>query len=99
MIALTLPESVATGQPLIVILQHTLPEDLGEQLVHVTLKAGSEAQRVERKVIAVSGTGVVEVTFDIPATVLDNTISFAAFVGEDYQASLQHLQTEPMTVK
>ncbi len=99
LIALELPASAATGQSLVIKLRHTLPAELGEQLAHLTLKEGAEARRVERKVIKVSGTGVAEVSFDIPATVQDNVISFAAFVGQDYPTNLQHLQTKPMAVE
>jgi N-sulfoglucosamine sulfohydrolase len=99
LIALELPPSAAAGQPVVVKLRHKLPEELGEQSVHLTLKAGMAGQRVERKVIKVSGTGVEEVTFEVPATVLDNVISFAAFVGEDYQTNLQHLQTARMAAQ
>jgi hypothetical protein len=99
LIALELPPSAAAGRPVVVKLRHTLPEELGEQSVHLTLKAGMAGQRVERKVIKVCGTGVEEVTFDVPATVLDNVISFAAFVGEDYQTNLQHLQTSRLAAQ
>ncbi len=99
LIALELPKSVAAGQTLVVKLRHTLPVDLGEQLVHVTLKAGPGGQRVARKIVKVSGDGVEEVTFEIPAIVPDNTISFAAFVGKAYGSHLQHLNTKRMTVQ
>ena len=73
--------------------------DLGQQLVHVTLKAGPESTRIERKVEKISGEGVLEFTFDVPATVPGNIIRFAAFIGEDYDSNLQHLQTGPVPVR
>jgi len=93
LIALELPERIVAGKPVTVKLRHKVDADLAEQLVHVTLKAGPEAKRVDRKVVKVSGEGVVEVTFDVPAPVPGNTVRFAAFIGEDYASNLQHLQT------
>ena len=99
LISLEMPESAVAGKPLTVKLSYKLDDGLGEQLVHVTLKAGSDPKRVDRKVLKVSGDGTVEVTFELPATVPDNTISFAAFIGEDYAGSTQHLQTDPLLVR
>ncbi|NQT14236.1 MAG: heparan N-sulfatase, partial [Planctomycetes bacterium] len=99
LIAVELPDSVAAGKPLLVKLCHKVEADLGEQLVHVTLKAGPEPRRVERKVAKVSGEGVVEVTFDVPDTVPGNVVCIAAFIGEDYASHLQHLQTDPVPVR
>jgi hypothetical protein len=39
------------------------------------------------------------VTFEIPAAVPGNTVSFAAFVGADFQTSWQHLQSGPLAVQ
>ena len=78
---------------------HDLEAELGPQLVHVTLKAGRQAKRVDRKVVEVSGSGVVEVTFELPADVPDDVVQIAAFIGQDYASSMQHIQTDPMPVK
>ena len=99
LIAIETPESVAAGKPLVVKVRHTLEAGLGEQLVHVTLKAGPEAKRVDRKVVKVSGDGVIEVTFDVPEAVPGNVVHFAAFIGEDYASNKQHLQTAPVPVR
>jgi N-sulfoglucosamine sulfohydrolase len=99
LIALETPESVAVGKPLVVKVRHKLEAALGEQLIHVTLKAGPEAKRVDRQVVKVSGEGVVEVTFDVPQSVPGNVVRFAAFVGPDYAGNLQHLQTDPVPVR
>ena len=48
---LEMPESIQAGRPVTVKLRHTLENSLGEQLVHVTLKAGLAAKRVDRKVV------------------------------------------------
>ena len=99
LIALEMPAVVAAGTEVTVKLQHKLAASLGEQLVHVTLKAGPEARRVDRKVLKIAGTGVAEVTFDVPSSVPGNIVRFAAFVGEDYASHLQHLQTDPVPVR
>jgi N-sulfoglucosamine sulfohydrolase len=99
LISLEIPESVAAGEPLTVKVRHTLGADLGEQLVHVTLKAGQQAKRVERKVEKVSSDGVLEVTFDVPGTVPDNIVRIAVFIGEDHASNLQYLQTPPVPVR
>jgi len=99
LISLDLPESVAGGKPVTVSVKHRLEDELGEQLIHVTLKAGREPKRVDRKVVKASGRGQIEVTFDVPAEVADNVVSLAAFIGANYQHHLQHLQTDPVPVK
>jgi N-sulfoglucosamine sulfohydrolase len=96
LISLDLPESVAVGKPVVLKVRHKLDAELGVQKVHVTLKAGPEAKRVSRQVLEASGEGVLEVTFDVPATVPGNVVSFAAFVGADYSSSLQHVHTKPV---
>lgn len=91
LISWELPKSVTPGKPVTLRIPHRLSAELGEQLVHVTLKAGPDKKRVERKVLKVSGEGVLEVTFDIPDPVPGNVVAFAAFIGEDYQKNLQYL--------
>jgi len=99
LIGLELPKSAEAGKPLVVKINHKLSDELGEQMVHVTLKDGAQGKRVERKVVKVSGQGVVEVTFDVPATVADSVVHFAAFIGEDYAGNLQHIQSEPVPIR
>ena len=99
LIRLEMPDSIQAGRPITVRLRHTLEAGLGEQLVHVTLKAGPAAKRVDRKVVKVSGEGVVEVTFDVPATLSGKVVSFAAFIGKDFDSNSQHLQTLAVAVR
>lgn len=99
LIALELPGSAKPGGEALVKIRHTLPPRIGAQHLHVTLKGGNDKTRIDRKVIDVSATGVAEVRFQLPAQVADNVISFAAFVGEDYPSSLQHLQSDLVPVK
>lgn len=97
-IALEVPASVTPGQKATVKLTHHFPADLGEKPVQVTLK-GSDNSRIERKQVKASGDGVIEVTFDIPATLPGGQVIFAALVGSSIKDALQHLQTKPVAVK
>lgn len=99
LIRIRVPEKIVPGEMLSVKVPHQLPEDLGEQLVHVTFKAGPEQKRVDRKVVKASGKGVLEVEFDVPAEVPGGVIGFAAFVGEEFSKNLQHIQTKPVPVE
>lgn len=98
LIELEIPKTITLGQKAIVKLKHQFPADLGEKPVQVTLKGGSN-ERIERKEVKASGTGVIEVTFDIPAEVPGGKVSFAGLVGKSIQDALQHLQTKPVPVK
>jgi N-sulfoglucosamine sulfohydrolase len=91
LISWELPKSVTPGKPVTLRIPHKLSAELGKQLVHVTLKAGKDKKRVERKVLEISGEGVLEVSFDIPDPVPGNVVAFAAFVGKDFQRNLQYL--------
>lgn len=98
LISLEVPATVTPGQKATVKVAHHFPADLGEKPVQITLKGGDNA-RIERKEVKASGDGVIEVTFDIPASVSDGKVIFAGFVGADYKDALQHLQTKPIPVK
>jgi len=99
LIALDIPQTITAGQPVYVKVRHRLDTDLGTQLVHVTLKAGADSKRVERKVVKVSGKGLAELTFAVPASTSGKVVRFAAFIGKDYASNLQHLQTPPVQVR
>ncbi len=99
LITLSLPKSAQASSQVTVTLSHKLSRNLGEQLVHVTLKGGADAKRLDRKVVKVTGKGAVKVTFDLPSQVPDNVIRFAAFIGKDYVNHLQILQAGPIPVR
>jgi N-sulfoglucosamine sulfohydrolase len=99
LISLQTPASGTPGQPVTVKVPHRIPASLGEQLLHITLKAGTDDRRLDRQVIKASGEGVAEVSFDLPASVPGNRIRFAAFIGEDHPRNLQHLNSDPIPVK
>lgn len=98
LISLEVPETIARGQKAIVKLKHQFPADLGEKPVQVTLKGGGN-ERIERKEVKASGTGVIEVTFDIPAEVPGGKVIFAGLVGKSIKDALQQIQTKPTPVK
>ena len=99
LIEMIVPDSVAAGEPVTVKIKHTLPSSANEQTLTLTMKGGTNGVRIERKTVIATGDGVTEVTFDVPAEVPGGIVSFAAFVGEDFQSSLQHLQSDPVPAK
>ena len=92
-----LPASVSAGDQARLAITHTLPNELGEQLLHVTLKDGA-GKRIERKVIRARGNGQLEIQFDVPRRV-ENTVSFALFIGQNFAGKLQSLKSKPVAVK
>ena len=97
LIRLNSPESIQVGVTVTLRIPYGIPQRLGKQSLHVTLKG--EQKRLERKVVMISGKGTASVDFEIPNNVSGKRISFAAFVGKDYQSNLQHLTTKPVAVK
>ena len=95
---LDLPQNVALGKPITVAVEHTLPAAMGQQLLHLTLK-NSRNQRIERKVIEITGSGEAKVTFDLPAGSNTEAVIIAAFIGKDFQHNLQHFNSKPIVVK
>jgi N-sulfoglucosamine sulfohydrolase len=95
---LRVPENATAGEDIILQVDHAVPADLGEQLIHVTIKGGSNPKRIDRQVLKISGTGSLEVKFTLPATIADNRVSFAAFVGTDFQSNIQYVTTKPQPV-
>ncbi|MDM4016032.1 sulfatase family protein [Roseiconus lacunae] len=87
---LKLPARATAGEDYVVTVNHTLPEKLGEQSFHVTLKDG-QGKRIERIVRQASGVGQLKVTFKIPESMAGKSISIATFVGKEYSQNLLHL--------
>ena len=96
---MTVPKSASRGKALTISVGHKLPADLGEQLVHVTIKEVGSKQRIDRKVLKIKAAGTLDVTFDVPADTKSDTIVFAAFVGKDYPNCLNHVVSKPVPVK
>jgi len=99
LIELQTPRRVKRGEPVTITVEHKVSDELGEQLLHVTLKEGDAEKRIERKVLTVRGEGSVEVTFEVPDDLTANSVRFAVFIGKDYQSSLQHIQGKPVPVE
>jgi N-sulfoglucosamine sulfohydrolase len=98
LIQLEVPASVTPGQKATVKLKHIFPAELGEKPVQVTLKSASNA-RIERKEVKASGTGEIEVTFDIPAQLDGGGVLFAGLVGTGMSDSLQLIQSKLVKVR
>ncbi|MGB0580973.1 MAG: hypothetical protein ACPGVU_14835 [Limisphaerales bacterium] len=99
LIKIDLPQKIKAGEKLLVKIPHAFPKRLGEQQVHVTLKGGRGLKRIHREIKSAAGTGVLEFEFELPRDVPDQVIGVAAFVGKDYQNSLQHLATKAVKVE
>lgn len=104
-IKLQVPKKVKLGETCVATIRHNLPKELGQQKVHVTLKkAAADSKntagaRVHREVITVEGTGEFEVSFKVPNDLGDKVLRVAAFVGEDFQSSLQHVNSKVIDVE
>ena len=98
LILLSTPRFVRRGQTVTLTVNHKIPPDLGEQLVHVTLKEQA-GKRIDRKVVKCRGTGDLEVSFAVPANPDLAKVVFAAFIGKDYPNCLQHIVSRPLQVR
>jgi hypothetical protein len=97
LIAFIPPESVVATEPVTVGIHHNFPAELGEQAITVTMKSGPE--RLDRKVVNAQAEGTVEVTFAVPESVSGKSVTFTAFVGEDFIRTPQQIQSAPLKVK
>ncbi|MEM0896422.1 MAG: sulfatase [Verrucomicrobiota bacterium] len=91
LIRLKAPQFGKSGSVLNAVIHYDLPEDLGEQIIMVTLKQGNKGARVERKEVRAKGTGTLRVSFEVPMEVEDDVLQVAAFVGAEFESSLQHV--------
>jgi len=99
LLTLTVPKSASRGRSVTISVGHKLSKELGEQLVHVTIKEVGNKQRIDRKIVKAVGTGSLEVTFNVPDSAELETLVFAAFVGKDYPTCLDHVVSKPVPVK
>ena len=98
LISIAPPRYAEAGAEITVAITHTLPREMGEQLIHVTLKDGA-GKRIDRKVETRAGTGTLLVTFNVPATVKGSKLGFAAFIGPEFSRSLQHVNSKAVTLR
>ncbi len=88
----SLPTGFAAGEFVKVQIEYQLPENLGEQLLQVTMKdAGTEA-RMERQTFTIQGKGSKTIEFRVPPG-FSKEIRFAAFIGAEFTANLQYQQS------
>lgn len=78
---------------------YRLPDEQGEQLLHVTLKNARDNSRIERKVVTISGSGTVPVKFSLPRDLSAEQITVAVFVGKEFVHSLQRYNSPPIPVE
>jgi len=97
-LSLVLPERMKRSSTVTVRVKHELPVELGSQKLQVTVKM-ADNKRIERKLIEVSGSSVAEVSFDLPALPETEAVIVAAFVGEDFESALQHLNSAPVPLE
>ena len=91
------PLKPLTAGKVVVKIRHQLPPRLKTQNLHVTIKQ-ADGERVERKVVEISGQDTVSITFDVPGSVVGKSVRVAAFVGSDFEHHLQHIVSGPVKV-
>jgi len=97
-ISLESPKQFKQGQPIEVTVNYKLPESSKSEKLQVTLKTG-ENQRIERKIIDITGQGAETVTFEFPQDYRHSTVRIAAFVGPAYGQHLQHINSKPIEIQ
>ncbi|MDV6029230.1 MAG: sulfatase [Phycisphaera sp. RhM] len=83
------PDRATPGAPYTVSITHRIPNPLGEQKFHVTIKDAG-GKRIERIIRSASGDGELKVTFTLPEHLSGQSISVAAFVGEEFANNLMY---------
>ena len=94
-----MPENVIASQNVPLRIAHHFADTENEQAITVTLLRGAGKDRIERKVVKAKGDGEASLSFAVPADVAGQNVKFAAFVGEDFKATPQHIQSATMKVK
>ena len=83
-----------SSRTLTINVQYAIPSKLEpQQKMFLTLKNAGN-QRIERKEIAISGKGNASVSFKVVSGLQPHSLGIAAFVGEDFQNHLQHVQAK-----
>lgn len=98
------PESIKIGQKCVVSIKHKLPKTLGQQKMHVTLKKAdpdakdTAGQRIHREVVTVEGQGETTIEFVVPDATVAKGFRVAAFIGEEFESNLIHLNSPVIAV-
>jgi hypothetical protein len=69
---------------------------LGEQTLTVTLKSGN--QRLDRQTVTAKGQDIATVAFTIPANQVGKPVTFAAFIGTDFNQTPRRIQSVALQV-
>ena len=73
-----------------------------EQQLQVTMKSAtlapedksSAGKRLHREIVTVNGHGQREIEFQIPSDSASDAVSFAAFIGPDFESCLRHVTSK-----
>ncbi|MEM6690194.1 MAG: sulfatase-like hydrolase/transferase [Planctomycetota bacterium] len=101
--SISVPKSTGVGETIEVGVRYRLAKQVTKQKLHVTLKTAapskdgkrpSGGKRLHREVVTIENEGEAKLVFEVPADTNSDSIVFAAFIGEDFQSSLQHIYSD-----
>ncbi|MCX7015239.1 MAG: sulfatase [Candidatus Sumerlaeota bacterium] len=81
-----------------VVIHYTIPDELGEQTLQVTVKSDGGA-KLDRKIVKIQGKGDAEIDLAIPNDPKLAKVTFAAFVGKEFTNNLQYLTSPVVPVQ
>lgn len=58
----------------------------------------ANGQRIHREVVTIEGQGETKLEFIVPDTTIAKGFSVAAFIGEDFESNLIHVNTPTISV-
>ena len=96
---ITLPTPITAATKVKYRVNYDLPKSLGMQGIAITLKQGKNGERVERQEGKIQGKGQLVVEFNIPSNPKDGHVSFATWVGSEFDKNIQYYQTDAIPVK
>mgnify|MGYP003314994654 FL=1 len=96
---ITLPTPITAATKVKYRVNYDLPKSLGIQGIAITMKQGKNGERVERKEAKIQGRGQLVVEFNIPSNPKDGRISFATWVGAEFDKNIQYYHTDAIPVK
>ena len=96
---ITLPTPITAATRVKYRVNYDLPKSLGMQGIAITLKQGKNGERVERQEAKIQGKGQLVVEFNIPSNPKDGRVSFATWVGAEFDKNIQYYHTDSIPVK
>ena len=97
-IKMQVPVQARCNAPVSITINHNLPSKLQQQPLQVTVK-DSKGERIERKILNVSGKGTQKIIFDLPPVINGNAIEFAAFIGKDFPNCFEHIKSKQIRLE